>query len=57
MSIEKDIPVQAAITYVYIMCKSAMDRYFELRAAVPSFDPETDEIVAKYVRGTEWTVR
>lgn len=39
------------------MCKSAMNRYFELRAAVPSFDPETDKIVAEYLRGVEWMVR
>lgn len=45
------------MTYVYIMCQGAMHRYFELRAAVPSFDPKTDEIVAKYVLGTERVVR
>lgn len=45
------------MTYVYIMCKSAIQRYFDLRAAIPSFDPTTDEVIAKYVKGTEWVVR
>lgn len=57
MAIEKDIPIQAAITYVYVMYTSAMDRYFELCAAVPSFDSETDEIVSRYVKGTHYLIR
>lgn len=43
--------------YVFLMYQWAVNRWFELRSQVPKFDPETDEIVAKYVRGVERLVR
>lgn len=57
MSVTKDIPVQLAMDYVFLMYKWAINRWFELRSQVPKFDPETDEIVSKYVRGLEKMVR
>ncbi|MCJ1269585.1 hypothetical protein MMC22_009477 [Lobaria immixta] len=53
VSITKDIPVQVALEYVFLMFQWAIDRWFELRSQIPKFDAETDEIVSKYVRGLE----
>ena len=57
MSITKDIPVQVALEYVFLMFQQAIDRWFELRSQIPKFDAETDEIVSKYVRGLERMAR
>lgn len=57
MAITKDIPVQVAIEYVFLMYQWAVDRWFELRSQVPKFDPETDEILSKYIQGVEQMAR
>ena len=53
VAIEKDIPVQQAISYVTLMVQAAFDRYSEARAQFPSFGSETDDEVAKYICGME----
>lgn len=55
--IEKKIPVQSAIEYVFVMFESAIRRWFDLRAQIPKFDPHTDEIVSKLVEGMEYSIR
>lgn len=43
--------------YAFLMYRGAVSRWFELRAKIPKFDLETDEIMSKYVRGMELMVR
>ena len=54
VAIEKGIPVQSAITYVFVMVQEAVNRYQESLEQIPKFDPEIDAIVLKYVRGIEY---
>lgn len=55
--IEKKIPVQSAIEYAFVMHESAIRRWFDLRAQIPKFDPQMDEIVTEYVKGQEYLIR
>ncbi|MCJ1345756.1 hypothetical protein MMC31_003965 [Peltigera leucophlebia] len=54
--IEKKIPVQSAIEYVFVMFESAIRRWLDARAQIPKFDPQTDEIVSKYFEGLEYLI-
>lgn len=45
------------MVYVFHMFQEAVNRWFELHSQIPKFDPETDEIVSKYVRGVERMAR
>ena len=47
VALERDIPVQSAISYVTLIVQAAIDRYLDARARFPSFGPETDEVVKK----------
>lgn len=55
--IQKKIPVQSAIEYVFVMIESAVRRWFDVRAQIPKFDPHTDEIVSKYIEEIECSTR
>lgn len=55
--IQKKIPVQSAIEYVFVMIESAIRRWFDVRAQIPNFDPHTDEIVSKYIEEIECSNR
>ena len=57
MAIEKNLDVQSAVQFVFTMIQSAVNRYLEVKASVPKFDPETDELVSKYARGIECCTR
>ncbi|MCJ1468394.1 hypothetical protein MMC07_007022 [Pseudocyphellaria aurata] len=56
VSVTKDIPVQIAMEYVFLMYQWAVNQWFQLLTQIPKFDPETDEIVSKYIRGLEHLV-
>lgn len=53
VSIQKNITVQAAMEYVFSMILSAIERFFEECARVPSFGPTIDPIVQAYIKGVE----
>lgn len=57
VAINKNITVQAALEYVMGMIESAIDRFFEECAKVPSFGPEIDPKVQAYVKGVELYLR
>ncbi len=57
VAIEKDIDVQSAVESVFNMILSSINRYFEAKACLPKFDPQTDVLVSKYVRGIECVCR
>lgn len=45
------------MVYLFQMLQEAVNRWFELHLQIPKFDPETDEIVSKYVQGVERMAR
>ncbi|KAG8806756.1 hypothetical protein FRC17_004826 [Serendipita sp. 399] len=53
VAINKNITVQAAMEYVMSMLDSAIERFFEEWANVPSFGPEIDQKVQAYIKGLE----
>ncbi|CAG7846754.1 Alpha-muurolene synthase {ECO:0000269/PubMed:19400802, ECO:0000269/PubMed:20889795}; AltName: Full=Gamma-muurolene synthase; {ECO:0000269/PubMed:19400802, ECO:0000269/PubMed:20889795}; AltName: Full=Germacrene-A synthase; {ECO:0000269/PubMed:19400802, ECO:0000269/PubMed:20889795} [Serendipita indica DSM 11827] len=53
VAINKNITVQAAMEYVMGMIDSAIERFFEECANVPSFGPEVDPLVQAYIKGVE----
>ncbi|KAF6227937.1 hypothetical protein HO133_007665 [Letharia lupina] len=53
VAVEKKLDVQSAIQFVFVMIQSAIDHYFEARKRVPKFDPKTDDLVSRYIRGIE----
>lgn len=54
IAIKKDILVQVAIEYVFLMLEAAVARFLALKARIPKFDPETDTHVAKYIESLEY---
>jgi hypothetical protein len=53
VAINKNITVQASLEYVMGMIESAIARFFEECANVPSFGPEIDPKVQAYIKGVE----
>ena len=53
VAINKNITVQAAMEYAMGMIDSAIARFFEECANVPSFGPEVDPKVHAYIKGVE----
>lgn len=53
IAIKKEIPVQVAIEYVYLMIETEVARFFALKAQTPKFDQETDLQVARYIEALE----
>lgn len=56
IAIKKDIPVQVAIEYVYLMIETEVARFFALKAQTPTFDLETDIQVARYIEALEYMI-
>ncbi len=54
--IEKKIPVQSAIEYVFVMLESAVRCLSDLRSQIPKFDPQTDGIVSIYFEGLDYFI-
>lgn len=54
IAIKKEIPVQVAIEYVFLMIETAVARFFALKAQIPTFDRETDIQVARYIEAIEY---
>lgn len=53
VAINKNITVQAAMEYAMGMIDSAIARFFEECANVPSFGPNVDPLVQAYIKGVE----
>lgn len=49
--------LQSAIDYVGDLCRQTIDSFIHDSENLPSWDPETDDIVARYVQGLrDWIV-
>ncbi|EEB94990.1 hypothetical protein MPER_06109 [Moniliophthora perniciosa FA553] len=49
--------LQSALDYVGQLCKETIDNFNESRKNIPSWDPEVDDIVQRYVKGLQdWIV-
>lgn len=57
MALEKGLPVQVALEYVYLMFQSAVRRFQNARAQIPTLGPENHEMVSKYVDGLGFLCR
>lgn len=57
MALEKSLPVQVALEYVYLMFQSAVSRFENAKAQIPTLELESQEIVSKYVDGLEFLCR
>lgn len=57
MALEKGIPVQVALEYVYLMFQSAVGRFENAKAQIPTLDLESQETVSKYVEGLGFLCR
>lgn len=53
IAIKKEIPVQVAIEYVFLMIETQVALFFALKAQTPKFDRETDIQVARYIEAIE----
>ena len=53
VAIQKDLPVQAAIDYVYSMIQAAIARFWREKEKVPSFGEKVDPVIQQYLRGVE----
>lgn len=53
VAINKNITIQASMEYVMGMIESAIARFWEECANVPSFGPEVDPLVQAYIKGVE----
>src|SRR5262249_19830217 len=53
VAINKNVTVQAAMEYAMGMVDSAINRFFEECANVPSFGPEIDPKIQAYIKGVE----
>jgi hypothetical protein len=56
VAIQKNLPVQAAIDFVYSMMLEAIVRFWRERDLVPSFGEKVDLVVRQYLRGLEMYV-
>lgn len=52
-AIEKNLDVQSAVQFVWAMVLSAIHRYFEVKARMPKFDSNTNELVSRYINAGE----
>lgn len=57
MALEKDLPVQVALEYVYLMFQSAVSRFANARAQITTLDPESHKIASQYVEGLGFLCR
>lgn len=57
MALEKGLPVQVALEYVYLMFQSAVSRFENAKFQIPTLDLENHEIVSKYVEGLGFLCR
>ena len=57
MALEKSLPVQVALEYVYLMFESAVSRFENAKAQILRLDLESQEIVSKYVEGLVFLCR
>lgn len=49
--------LQSAVDYVGYLCKETIDGFNETRKKIPSWNPEVDDMVARYVQGLQdWIV-
>jgi hypothetical protein len=49
--------LQSSIDYVGELCRQTIDGFIQDSAKVPSWDPETDDMVARYIQGLrDWIV-
>jgi len=49
--------LQGAMDYVGDLCKQTIDGFNENRKKIPSWDPEVDDMVQRYVQGLQdWIV-
>lgn len=54
---EKKLELQAAVDYVGKLCEECFTRFQALHAALPSWGPEVDAQVEKYVEGlSDWMI-
>jgi hypothetical protein len=56
VAIQKNLPVQAAIDFVYSMICGAIARFWREREQVPSFGEAADLVVQQYLHGLEMFV-
>lgn len=57
MALEKSLPVQVALEYVYLMFQSAVSRFENAKAQIQTLELESQEIVSKYVDGLVFLCR
>lgn len=57
MALEKSLPVQVALEYVYLMFQSAVSRFENAKAQIQTLELESQEIVSKYVDGLMFLCR
>ena len=48
---QEGLDLQSAVDFVGDLCKQSIDRFTEQRANIPSWGPEIDRQVEKYVTG------
>ena len=54
---QEGLDLQSAVDFVGDLCKQSIDRFTEQRANIPSWGPEIDQQVEKYVTGlADWIV-
>jgi len=53
VAIQKNLPIQAAVDFVYSMILEAIARFWREREKVPSFGGRFDPVVRQYLRGVE----
>jgi hypothetical protein len=56
VAIQKGLPIQDAIDFVYSMILEAIGRFWREREKVPSFGEKVDPVVRQYLRGVEMYV-
>lgn len=54
---QEGLDLQSAVDFVGDLCKQSIDRFIEQRAHLPSWGPDIDQQVEKYVGGlADWIV-
>lgn len=52
-----DMTLQQAVDYVGDLCKQTIDAFCQNKGNIPSWGPEIDDMVARYVQGLQdWIV-
>lgn len=57
MALEKGLPVQVALEYVYLMFQSAVSRFANARAQIVTLDPESRKIASEYAEALGFLCR